>query len=56
MGRLTSYSVSTVTGRELLVKYNSMFARHRFDIGMNTDFKVKLAPQQEEPVSLLRQT
>ena len=23
---------------EMLVKYNSIFARHRFDIGMNTDF------------------
>ena len=35
---------------ELLVKYNSIFARHRFDIGMNTDFKVKLTPQHQEPV------
>ena len=35
---------------ELLVKYNSIFARHRFDIGMNTDFKVKLTPEHEEPV------
>ena len=35
---------------ELLVNYNSIFARHRFDIGMNTDFKVKLTPQHEEPV------
>ena len=36
--------------KELLVKYNFIFARHRFDIGMNTDFKVKLTPQHEEPV------
>ena len=35
---------------ELLVKYNSIFARHRLDIGMNTDFKVKLTPQHDEPV------
>ena len=35
---------------ELLVKYNSIFARHRFDFGMNTDFKVKLTPQHQEPV------
>ena len=35
---------------ELLVKYYSIFARHRFDIGMNTDFKVKLTPQHEKPV------
>ena len=35
---------------ELLVKYNTLFARNRLDIGMNTDFKVKLTPQLEEPV------
>ena len=35
---------------ELLVKYNSLFATHRSDIGMNTDFKIKLTPQHEEPV------
>ena len=35
---------------ELLVKYNSIFARHRLDIGINTDFKVKLTPQHEKPV------
>ena len=35
---------------ELLVKFNSIFARHRFDIGMNTDFKVRGTPQHEEPV------
>ena len=29
---------------ELLVKHNSIFARHRLDIGMNTDFKIKLTP------------
>ena len=34
----------------LLVQYNSIFARHRLDIGMNTDFKVKLTPQHNEPV------
>ena len=35
---------------ELLLKYNSIFARHRLDIGLNTDIKVKLTPQHEEPV------
>ena len=35
---------------ELLVEYNSIFTKHRFDIGMNTDFKVRLTPQHEEPV------
>ena len=31
------------------MKYNSIFARHLLDIGMNTDFKVKLTPQRDEP-------
>ena len=35
---------------EFLVNYNSIFARHCLDIGMNTDFKLKLTPQHEEPV------
>ena len=35
---------------ELLVKYNSIFARHLLDIGMNTDFKVKLTPQDDDPM------
>ena len=33
---------------ELLLKYNSIFARHRFDIDMNTEFKVKVTPEHEE--------
>ena len=35
---------------EIRLKNNSRFARHRCDIGMNTDFKVKLTPQHGEPV------
>ena len=35
---------------ELLVKYSFIFTRHRSEIGMNTDFKVKLTPEHEEPV------
>ena len=34
----------------MLVKYSSIFARHRLDIGMNTDFKAKLTHQHFEPV------
>ena len=34
----------------LLVKYNNVFARHRLDIGINTDFKIKLTPKDDEPV------
>ena len=30
---------------DLLVQFHDIFARHRFDIGMNEDFKVKLTPK-----------
>ena len=30
---------------DILVDYHDLFARHRMDIGMNTEFKVKLAPK-----------
>ena len=32
------------------MKNNSIFARHKFDIELKTDLKVKLTPQQDEPV------
>ena len=35
---------------ELLVKYQTIFARHRLDIGINTDFKIKLTPKHDDPV------
>ena len=34
---------------ELLVEFHNIFARHRFDIGMNEDFKVKLTPKDDSP-------
>ena len=34
----------------LLVKYHMSFARHRLDIGINTDFKIKLTPKHDDPV------
>ena len=34
----------------LQVKYNNVFAWHRLDIGINTDFKIKLTPKHDEPV------
>ena len=34
----------------LLVKYNNVFARHRLDLGINTDFKIKLTLKHDEPV------
>ena len=34
----------------LLVKYHTIFARHRLDIGINTDFKIKLTPKHDDLV------
>ena len=34
----------------LLVKCHGIFARHRFDIGGNNEFKVKLTPTHNDPV------
>ena len=34
---------------DLLVEIHDIFARHRFDIGMNEDFKVKLTPKDDSP-------
>ena len=34
---------------DLLVEFHDIFARHRFDIGMNEDFKVKLTPKEDSP-------
>ena len=33
----------------LLVDFHDMFARHRFDIGINTEFKVQLTPLDNRP-------
>ena len=34
---------------DLLVEYHHIFARHRFDIGMNDEFKVKITPNDDSP-------
>ena len=36
---------------DILVDYHDTFARHRMDIGMNTEFKVKLTPKGDKAVS-----
>ena len=33
----------------LLVEFHDIFARHRFGIGMNEEFKVKLTPKDDSP-------
>ena len=35
---------------DILVEYHDIFARHRMDIGMNTEFKVKLTPKEDKVV------
>ena len=35
---------------DFLVEYHDIFARHRQDIGMNTEFKVKLTPKDDKAV------
>ena len=46
---------STLTSEEkeniekLLVEFHDIFARHRFEIGMNEEFKVKSTPQDDSP-------
>ena len=34
---------------DLLVDFHNIFARHRFDIGINTEFKVQLTPLDNRP-------
>ena len=34
---------------EILVDFHNIFARHRFDIGINCEFKVKLTPNDDRP-------
>ena len=35
---------------DILVEYHNIFARHRMDIGMNTELKVKLTPKDDKAV------
>ena len=35
---------------DILVEYHDIFTRHRMDIGMNTEFKVKLTPKDDKAV------
>ena len=35
---------------DILVDYHDLFARHRMDIGMNTEFKVLLTPKDDKAV------
>ena len=35
---------------DILVEYHDIFARHRLDVGMNTEFNVKLTPKDDKAV------
>ena len=35
---------------DIVIEYHDIFARHRMDIGMNTEFKVKLTPKDDKDV------
>ena len=35
---------------DILANYHDLFARHRMDTGMNTEFKVKLTPKDDKAV------
>ena len=35
---------------DILNEYHDIFARHRMDIGMNTEFRVKLTPKDDKAV------
>ena len=35
---------------EFLVEYHDVFAKHRFDVGYNTELKIKLTPEHPLPV------
>ena len=45
---LTAEQIQEV--QELLVEYNDNFAKHRIDVGYNTELKVKLIPELDSPV------
>ena len=49
MGTITCRRKDKEQLEETIVKYN-IFARHRIDIGLNNNFKVKLLPKDENPV------
>ena len=44
---LQPYEIARI--EDILVEFHDIFARHRFDIGMNEEFKVKLTPKDGSP-------
>ena len=48
---LTLNSTEIAQIEELLIEFHDIFARHRFDIGTNDYFKVKLTPKDDSPAN-----
>ena len=50
-GMTPNYHLEDKTDIEdILVQYHDIFAKHRLDIGINHDFKIKLTPKHDQPV------
>ena len=47
---------SLITGKDresledTIVEFNDIFARHRLEVGMHTQFEVSLTPKDDKPV------
>ena len=50
MGRLHFEGNDREQFEQTIVEYHDIFARHRLDIGINNNFKVKLTPKDKRPV------
>ena len=54
--KIFQWEDSLIQGKEkqqledVIIEYNDIFARHRLDIGINNEFKLKLTPKNENPV------
>ena len=53
---MSKWTDSRITGNDrenletTIVEFSDTFARHRLDIGVNTQFKVSLTPKDDKPV------
>ena len=50
MDRHTAYGNRKNAVEIILVEYHNKFARRKIDIGMNTEFKVRLTPEDDKAV------
>ena len=50
MDKFSSYARAKGRKEKLLVEFSDIFAKHRFDVGYNTELKIKLTPEHDMPV------